>query len=245
MNNKFLRTLLVTFQIIIALAILIVDISGILHIKNFNESALFYESIIRCLLVGLFTFFYYNSLSSGFYSEPPFLPVNLFFLMLSETRILEEYSTRLCRFFIPPQVLVSVLIFSTCMLALTLFGYEIFYSNSGKDTSLFLAASVAASLVITELIPKALNIDSVWENKSLFLLISGIFALTFLISVVQFFSNSAGSLEIRHLVCMVLVVNNFINLFYNSFLMNLVGTGVFIISCILMITMTKTNATKL
>lgn len=245
MSTKLIRTILITLQVIISASILLGCICGIIVSKDSATTKLLIEGLIRSVAALGFTVFYYVSVSDSFSADTLIFPIYLLCITTSESRTFEIVEGLLNLFFIPQHFLVEVLIFSSFMIAFTLIGYALLSNNSKKENNLFTIAAIVASLTIATLAPKAQTITEAWNSKSLFVLLASLFTTGVIISIVQAILETSTSTRIKYVICILLFINEFINLVFNSDFMNAAGTVLFIVSLVLVVLLVRMNATRL
>lgn len=247
MDNKVLKLAILILQSLIFLLLASVCVyavfSGSLSKYSFIK---FSECFVRLVCLMCFTVFYVNSLAGGFGSDSLFMPLHLFFCCLTEFRIVDFFCNVFYCHFFPPIYSVYVFIFSALMTVLPLLGYCLFYNFSdSSNIDKFLVASVIGSLVVSLLMPKSQNLEGIWNGKALSVSLYVIYALALFVSVFVMITDTPGPSQVRHFVALILIVANYINLFYDTFVMNTIGTAFIILATVLIIILTKRNAIKL
>lgn len=245
MDTKLVRTLLIILQIIITASLLLADICGIATIGSLASSKSLIESLVRCIATLAFMIFYYVSVSDSFSSESLIFPLYLLSLTVSEIRILEIVERATNLYIIPQQTLVGLLMFSTFLIAFCLIGYALLSNASGKESTLYTIAIIVIAALDTYLSPISQNISETWQSKNMWILISFFFTVAILVSIVQFFLERSKSSRIKYLICLLLSINNYINLVYNSIAMNTFGTIIYIASMVLIVVLVEVNSTRL
>lgn len=246
MSNKIARLTILILQAIITLAILAMCVFGFSLDTYWLNHIEFAECAIRLICISVFTVFYYNSLAGGFGSDTLFIPIHLLFSVLSEARILDTFSRTFGIYIFPPLEIVNIFIFSTIMTVIPLIGYCIFFDNPSSDSAVrFLLAGIIGTVIVTDIIPKTQILNSLWDFLAIKVLIYSIYIIAATVCFIRLSTDSIGPDMIRHLVCLILVVGNCINLFFNTFTMNLIGTAFLISACTIILIMTKRNAIKM
>ncbi len=246
MSSKIARLFVLSAQIIVTLAMLGICIQGFFLDFHWLNHIEFAECFARLICISVFTVFYYHSLSSGFGTDTLFIPVFFLFSVLTETRILNTFSIAFSYFVFPPLEIVNIFIFSTIMSVLPLIGYCLFFDNRSSDSALrFLISSIVGCIILTNSIPKTQNFNEIWNYPSILLIIYASYTLAFVVCIITLWTDKPGPDFIRHLVCLILIIGNYINLFFNTFVMNIIGTAFLLVANIIIITMTKKNAIKM
>ncbi len=246
MSNKIARLTILVLQALITLATLTLCVFGFSLDTYWLNHIEFAECAVRLVCISVFTAFYYNSLAGGFGSDTLFIPIHLLFSALSEARILDTFSRAFGIYVFPPLEIVNIYIFSTIMTVIPLISYCIFFDNLSSDSSIrFLLAGIIGTVIVTDIIPKTQTLDTLWNFPAIKVLIYSIYIIAVTVCFIRFSTDSIGPDIIRHLVCLILIVGNYVNLFFNTFTMNLIGTAFLIGACTIILIMTKRNAIKM
>ena len=246
MNKRIIRLIILILQTIATIAIFGICVYGIFTDSHWLNHVEFTECAIRLICISAFSVFYYHSLAGGFGSDTLFIPVFILFSVLTESRIINIFSKVFSFYFLPPLEIVNIFIFSTIMTVLPLIGYCIFFDNPSSDSAMsFLLAGKVGSIIVTDIVPKTQNLNNIFDSTPVLMLIYAAYIIAFITCIIMLFTDSPGSDLIRHFVCLILIAGNYINLFYNTFVMNIIGTVFIIVACTIIVIMTKKNAIKM
>ncbi len=147
---------------------------------------------------------------------------------------------------LPPLEIVNIFIFSTIMTVIPLIGYCLFYDNLSSDGAFrFLIAGIAGSIIITDFVPKPQNFSEIWNYTAIKLPIYAVYLIAFAACTIMLLTDRPGSDFSRHVACLIFIISNFINLFFNTFVMNIIGTVFLFIACLIIIVITNRNAIKM
>lgn len=246
MSGKIARIFALILQAICTVFLLGICLQGFfLDTYRLNHIE-FAECAIRIIFISVFTMSYYHSLAGGFGSDTFFIPVHLFFSVLSEARILNTFSSIFHTYLITPVQIVNIFILSTIMTVLPLIGYCLFFDSPSSDSAIrFILFATIGTILLTSIIPKPQNYSNITDCIPVQIVIYGIYIIAFIVCIAMLFTDTPGPTLVRHIICLILVIGNYINLFFNTFIMNLVGTAFLISACIIIMIMTKRNAIKL
>lgn len=246
MNNKLFRILIVILALCSVIIALSFCVKGLLCNGDFEIKVKFAECILRCAFISIFAFFYYFSFSRNFESSGIFMPLYLLFAVLSEMRISQDLSKVSSIIVIPPHVQVYLFVFTSIMMAMSLIGYCVFYDNPDKKTvSRYISTTLAVGAVVSYLLPKPQSMDYVTTSKELVAVILLLFAVCVITCLILIISDIHGPHLIRHLAALLFIAGNYINIFYDTFLMNIIGTIAFISASILIIVVSSINEIRL
>ena len=246
MSGKIAKIVALILQIVCTVSLLGICVQGFFLDTYWLNHIEFAECAIRVIFISVFTASYYHSLAGGFGSDTFFIPIHLFFSVLSEARILDTYSKIFHAYLVPPVQIVNIFIFSTIMAVLPLIGYCIFFDNPSSDSAVrYILLGTVGTFLLTSVIPKTQNYTNIWDCIPVKIIIYGIYIIAFTVCLIMLFTDTPGPTLMRHLICLILVIGNYINLFFNTFVMNLIGTAFLISACVIIMIMTKRNAIKL
>ena len=247
MNNKALKIFFPILELFITSVIVSICILGCMKTQNSVEScARFAECALRCAIILVFSFFYYFAFPGSFGSSGFFIPVYILFTLVSELKISENLGPIINQVLIPSNILVPVFIFSNLMTASSMMGYGIFYEyQNNKSARTFLLLSFAICLVIVNSVPKPSEVALIWDIPATRITCLYAYATSMLIFLVQLFTKATGSDAIKNMAAMLLILGNCINLFYDTFIMNIVGTAFFAAGCITIMILSKLNEVRL
>ncbi|MBO6000150.1 MAG: hypothetical protein J6P81_00015, partial [Spirochaetales bacterium] len=119
MNSKFLRVITILIQILITAVEMGICIFGMTIVETTAESYPFIFAVVRVAVILLMTLAYYKTSVSKINPGNIFVIFFLFFLTMAELSILAYFTTISGRSFIPPRLLVRVLIASQFMVQFT------------------------------------------------------------------------------------------------------------------------------
>lgn len=246
MNNKLIRILIVILALCSVVIALSFCIKGLLCDGTFDIKAKFAECILRCAFISIFALFYYFSFSRNFESSGIFMPLYLLFAVLSEMRISQDFSKVSNIIVIPPHIQVFLFVFTSIMMALSLIGYCVFYDNPDKKTvSRYIYTTLAVGAVISYFLPKPQNLDYVTTSNEIVSVILILFSVCVITCLILIISDIHGPHLIRHMAALLFIASNYINIFYDTFLMNVIGTIVFVSASILIIVVSSINEIRL
>ena len=246
MNNKALKVLITAVQFLIAFALAYLCAEGILKAELYQDRMKFVGCLLRILSILAFTICYYHSLTSGFGVDSLFVPLHLFFSILSEIRILYKYSTVFYVHYLAPVQIVDIFILSVFMNVLPLIGYCIFFDNVGSSgVGRFISVSFVGSVLMTILLPKAQNFSDLFRFKVFYFLIYIIYVVAALVCIISLITDTPGQTVVRHIILLLLLTSSYINLFYDTFILNIIGTAFIITVTFIVIVMSRRNAIKL
>lgn len=231
-------------QILITVFVMFADVCGIVSVSDLGNSKALVESLVRCISILAFTIFYYVSVSDSFGSESLFFPLYLLFLSVSELRILEAVQVIMNFYLITSQHIVYILIVSSFMLGFSVIGFCLLAGSSNRDTDLFVLISLVASFSIAHFGPKAVTISETWSSKSLLTILILFYLIGCIASISQTIAEASVLQKIRYAAGVPLLINNFINLVYNTNSMNFFGTVLSIVSLGLFILLVKINTAR-
>lgn len=245
MNTKQIKILLIIVETLLVIGISYLCIFGLRHTTDSDYFARFAEAIFRCITVYIFSIIYFTSLTSSSGPESLFIPYYLVSFIISEIRIFDTFAKCFSYVIIPPMLGVIILIASVLFMCLSLIGYGLHYENRDQAVvSRYQLFSFVLSILIAVWIPKITDYFFVLETtpvRSLMTLTIEINALVFLILIIQ---DSHSSDLIRHLAVLLLIAGNFINLFFDSNVMNLAATIFTFIGLALITIIVKVNEIK-
>lgn len=243
MNSKFSKVLIFILEIAVAaIAIYFCVLGFLISRNNLEQNIQFIECAFRCILVVIFAFFYYFAFSRSFGSSGFFMPLYLLFNLISELKIVEKYSQFSYSIVIPPDVLICLFIFSNYMMAASLIGYGVFYDiQTQKPSQQYFLVSSALCVLLFYSIPKPLTITNMWNSPIACLVSISFFILCATVFIILLAVEARGPNTIRSLAAIMLISSNYINLFYDTFIMNIVGTLFFGIGILTIIIVSKIN----
>lgn len=240
--SKFTRVLLSLIQIVLSLTVIAFCVNAVQNCDVFEQKINFISCIVRVICVGLFAAFYYHSLVSMFSSETVFIPLHLIFSIVAEVRILDNFASIFHFYVIPPVEYVNVFIFSTYMGVFTLIGYCLFSSESDQsNATIYLISTSVVSFIFTMLLPKAQNFVNLNKFNLFNIIVYILYAVALFSCIMLHISSPPEGFVLRHLILFLLIMTNYINLFYNSLLMNVIGTALSLLASVLMIITTHLN----
>lgn len=247
MNNRFYKALIFILELATAILTLTFCVQGYL-LSEFNSDYYyqFIESGARCILTVVFAFFYYFSFSRNFGSSGFFMPLYLLFNLIAELKICEKLSYLSKSIIIPPDILICLFLFSNFMMATSLIGYGIFFDvQNQKPAKEYFFISSAVCILLFYALPKPITILQIWDVTATCIISISAFAICVLVFIILLITENQQTDHIRSLAAIMLITSSFINLFYDTFIMNIIGTLFFIVGCITIIIVSKINEVTL
>lgn len=246
MNSKAIKTLIKILQSVTAAVLVYFCVKGTINTDNTEYRIKFIGCILRCICISVFSIFYYHSLTRTFGVDTPFMPLHLLFSIIAEIRILDTYSSVFFVYYTFPEQNVDIFIFAALMTVIPLIGYCLYYGNTDTDSiTRFSVSSIVFSVLITGLIPKSQNLSDLWNYKAFSVLIYLTYIIAVFVCLLTILTDTPGLTLIRHFVALILVLSNYINLFYDTFVMNTVGTLFLICATFIIMLLTKRNSIRL
>ena len=247
MNRKILKNSIIIIASFVYFFLWLFCAKGIHAAADFATRAVFYAVILKSTAVFTFLSFYYDSFVSDLGPDSALLPLFLMFSLFSELSISIPFAeiTGLCPF--SPLGLSALITFSRIMACLAILGFGFFYQRKERSiVSLYLAASFAASLILTYILPKTQNPETLKDNTALSILLGILFAATATIFIKHLITDPPGLHIIRHIAALLFIAGATITHFcpYSNRLFFLFGTVFIVISYVTILILSKIYGSK-
>ena len=244
MNSKFLRVIVLLLQILIIAAEMGICIFGMVVVETSSESYPFIYAAVRVAVILLMTLSYYKTSVSRINPGNIFVIFFLFFLTVAELNILAYFTTITGWSFIPPRVLVRMLIYSQFMVQFCILGNALLYQSNehGAALSLF-AFGYFAVAFLAYIIPATQEVIKLWDVPAPLTILSFLSALAVLSQLILAFSETTKVSALKHTAMVLLLAGNFIvNVFDGLSYFSVIGTAFFFIGGIIITLITLRNS---
>ena len=243
MNNKALRVLILLLQILCFIASIGVCVYGIVIIENADDSYAFMAAVVRLVVILLVTVSYYKSSISNINPGNAFIILALFFLTVSELRVLSYFTTLSGWSILPPRVSVRLQMFSQFMLMFLLIGYAIHYQNNEHSSiSRFLALGTAAVLFISIMLPATQDIEGIWNMSAPFWVLVILSGTALFTQLILSFTEPTATGRLRNLAILLMIVGNSLSFIFDSFALTIVGSSIFLLGGFITMVVTLRNS---
>ena len=243
MNNKALRVLILILQFICFLSSISVCVYGIVIIEDAGDSYAYIAAVARLVLILLVTVSYYKSSISNINPGNAFIILALFFLTVSELRVLSYFTTLSGWSILPPRVSVRLQMFSQFMLMFLLIGYAIHYQNNEHSSiSRFLALGGAAILFISITLPAPQDIDGVWKMTAPFLALCILSGTALFTQLILSFTEPTATGRLRNLAILLMIVGNGLSFVFDTFFFTILGSALFLLGGFITMVVTLRNS---
>ena len=243
MNNKALRVLVVILQIISFLASISVCIFGIVKIEETSESYTYMASVVRLVVILLVTVAYYKSSVSNINPGNAFIILALFFLTVSELRVLSYFTTLTGVSILPRRVSIRLQMFSQYMLMFLLIGYAIHYQNNEHSSiSRFLALGSAAVLFISIMLPATQDIEGIWKMTAPLWVLCILSGTALFTQLVLSFTEPTATGRLRNLAILLMIVGNGFSFVFDNFAFTIIGSTLFLLGGFITMIVTLRNS---
>ena len=243
MNNKALRVLILLLQILCFIASIGVCVYGIVIIENADDSYAYMAEVVRLVVILLVTVSYYKSSISNINPGNAFIILALFFLTVSELRVLSYFTTLSGWSILPPRVSVRLQMFSQFMLMFLLIGYAIHYQNNEHSSiSRFLALGTAAVLFISIMLPATQDIEGIWEMSAPFWVLVILSGTALFTQLILSFTEPTATGRLRNLAILLMIVGNSLSFIFDSFALTIVGSSIFLLGGFITMVVTLRNS---
>ena len=243
MNSKAFRVFVLLLQILCFAVSIGVCVYGIVIIEEVDNSYPYIAAVVRLVVVLLVTVAYYKSSVSNINPGNAFIILALFFLTVTELRVL-SYFTQLTGFSIlPPRVSVRLQMFSQYMLMFLLIGYAIHYQNNEHSTiTRFLLLGTASVLFISMLVPATQDIDGVWQMTAPLLLLCILSGVALVTQLILSFSEPTAMGKLRNYAILMMIVGNTLSFILNTLTFTIMGSTLFFIGGFIAMIVTLRNS---
>ena len=243
MNNKALRVLILLLQILCFIASIGVCVYGIVIIENADDSYAYMAAVVRLVVILLVTVSYYKSSISNINPGNAFIILALFFLTVSELRVLSYFTTLSGWSILPPRVSVRLQMFSQFMLMFLLIGYAIHYQNNEHSSiSRFLALGTAAVLFISIMLPATQDIEGIWNMSAPFWVLVILSGTALFTQLILSFTEPTATGRLRNLAILLMIVGNSLSFIFDSFALTIVGSSIFLLGGFITMVVTLRNS---
>ena len=243
MNNKALRVLVLLLQLVCFLSSISVCVYGIVIIENTDDSYIYIAAVVRLVVILLVTVAYYKSSISNINPGNAFIILALFFLTVSELRVLSYFTALSGWSILPPRVSVRLQIFSQFMLMFLLIGYAIHYQNNEHSTiSRFLALGSAAILFVSIMLPATQDIKGVWELSAPFWVLCILSGTALFTQLILLFTEPTATGRLRNLAILLMIVGNGFSFVFDAFSFTILGSSLFLLGGFIIMVVTLRNS---
>lgn len=243
MNNKALRVLVLLLQLVCFLSSISVCVYGIVIIENTDDSYTYIAAVVRLVVILLVTVAYYKSSISNINPGNAFIILALFFLTVSELRVLSYFTALSGWSILPPRVSVRLQIFSQFMLMFLLIGYAIHYQNNEHSTiSRFLALGSAAILFVSIMLPATQDIKGVWELSAPFWVLCILSGTALFTQLILLFTEPTATGRLRNLAILLMIVGNGFSFVFDAFSFTILGSSLFLLGGFIIMVVTLRNS---
>ena len=243
MNNKALRVLILLLQLVCFLSSISVCVYGIVIIENTDDSYTYIAAVVRLVVILLVTVAYYKSSISNINPGNAFIILALFFLTVSELRVLSYFTALSGWSILPPRVSVRLQIFSQFMLMFLLIGYAIHYQNNEHSTiSRFLALGSAAILFVSIMLPATQDIEGVWKLSAPFWVLCILSGTALFTQLILLFTEPTATGRLRNLAILLMRVGNGFSFVFDAFSFTILGSSLFLLGGFIIMVVTLRNS---
>ncbi len=231
MGIRALRIIVLILSALVAFTLIGIYSSALLQSTVLSIRNIYVLSIARVFFTLVFTVFYYTYLSQGNYIESIFIPLFLFFSLMTEYPTAEKYLN--LHYLLPysPTIGAGIFITGILMSTLSVTGYELFYGNHEKSAIWrYFILSLSITLSLAVVLPK-ISAEKLFNNSSIFILISLAYLISSLYCIVHIFTCQLGMQTVRHVFMLFMTISVYIKTaISNSITAVIVSTGLLIIS---------------
>ena len=244
MNSKLLRVIVILLQMLIIAAEMGICIFGMVVVENTSESYPFIFAAVRVAVILLMTLSYYKTSVSRINPGNIFVIFFLFFLTVAELNILAYFTTITGWSFIPPRILVRMLIYSQFMVQFCILGNALLYQSNEHSAALRLFAfGYFAIAFVSYIIPATQEVIKLWDVEAPLSILSILSALAVLSQLILAFSETTKVNALKHTAMILLISGNFIvNVFDGLLPFSIIGTAFFFIGGIIIMLITLRNS---
>ena len=243
MNNKALRVLILLLQLVCFLSSISVCVYGIVIIENTDDSYTYIAAVVRLVVILLVTVAYYKSSISNINPGNAFIILALFFLTVSELRVLSYFTALSGWSILPPRVSVRLQIFSQFMLMFLLIGYAIHYQNNEHSSiSRFLALGTTAILFTSIMLPATQDIEGVWKMTAPLLVLIILSGTALFTQLILSFTEPTATGRLRNLAILLMIVGNGLSFVFDAFALTILGSCLFLLGGFIIMVVTLRNS---
>ena len=248
--NRTAKTLLLFLQLVLSLAVLLFCANGVYSAPTYDNEVIFISCAVRIICGLVFALFYYRSLSSFFGTETLFIPLYLVFMVCAEIRVFDYFARAFQFYIISPTDCVNIFMFSALMSVLCFIGYCLFRNKtSSANITIFIIAISIMSIIMTFMLPKSQNFQSLNDFFVFNVAVRALYVAAALSCLLLYLTTprdgaSPLGFSLRYIALFLLLVNSYINMFYNSVLMDFIGTAFSLAASVLMLIITRRDAIR-
>lgn len=243
MNSKALRVLILLLQLVCFIASISVCVYGIVVIEQTDDSYTYMASVVRLVVILLVTVAYYKSSISNINPGNAFIILALFFLTVSELRVLSYFTTMTGWSILPPRVSVRLQMFSQYMLMFLLIGYAIHYQNNEHSSiSRFLALGSAAILFISIMLPATQDIEGIWKMTAPLWVLCILSGTALFTQLILSFTEPTATGRLRNLAILLMIVGNGLSFVFDYFVFTVIGSTFFLLGGFITMVVTLRNS---
>lgn len=243
MNSKVLRILVLLLQLLCFLASIGVCVYGIVIAEETDDSYTYIAAVARLVVILLVTVSYYKSSVSNINPGNAFIILALFFLTVSELRVLSYFTALSGWSILPPRVSVRLQMFSQFMLMFLLIGYAIHYQNNEHSSiSRFLALGSAAVLFISIMLPATQDIEGIWKMSAPFWVLCILSGTALFTQLMLSFTEPTTAGRLRNLAILLMIVGNGLSFVFDAFAATIIGSSLFLLGGFITMIVTLRNS---
>ena len=244
MNSKFLRVIVILIQILTTAVEIGICIFGMTLVDNVGESYPFVFTVVRVAVVLLMMLAYYKTSVSKLNPGNIFVIFFLLFMTLSELNILSYFTVISGRSFIPPRVLVRILIASQFMVQFSILGNALQYQTNEHSAALRLFVFGALAIAfITYIIPATQEVTKLWDVPAPLTMLSILSVLAIISQLILAFSETTKIGALKHTAMVILLAGNFIATVFDGLLIfTAIGSAFFFVGGIIIMLITLRNS---
>ena len=244
MNSKFLRVIVILIQILTTAVEIGICIFGMTLVDNVGESYPFVFTVVRVAVVLLMMLAYYKTSVSKLNPGNIFVIFFLLFMTLSELNILSYFTVISGRSFIPPRVLVRILIASQFMVQFSILGNALQYQTNEHSAALRLFFFGALAIAfITYIIPATQEVTKLWDVPAPLTMLSILSVLAIISQLILAFSETTKIGALKHTAMVILLAGNFIATVFDGLLIfTAIGSAFFFVGGIIIMLITLRNS---
>ena len=252
MNNKALRVLILSLQLICFLLSISVCVYGIVIIENTDDSYTYVAAVVRLVVILLVTLAYYKSSISNINPGNAFIILALLFLTVSELRVLSSCTAFSSRFILLlsqnvseklPRISVRLQVFSQFMLMFLLIGYAIHYQNNEHSSiTRFLALGTTAILFVSIILPASQDIEGIWKMTAPLWVLCILSGTALFTQLILSFTEPTATGRLRNLAILLMIVGNGLSFVFDAFHLTIFGSCLFLLGGFIIMVVTLRNS---